>query len=285
MIETESVISEAEVIQVEKNTKYHLHHKLVPDNDLMKLTLKNDLLGIEELLENLESNAPDGALVSTMAHEKNFYGKNAIEMACILGRAAILEAFAKHNIHLDEDSTSGYTLMHTAASWGQVESLRFIDSSCGEVNWQQKNVYGETPEMIAIRYKQDECHEFIQKAIAKTALKDCVKSVRESLETVEKQLSIKISKEDKVSLLRSCENYLEWSNHCLEVDAENGRESSKEEIETKKDELETQLRAVIEKASTPASSRKEKKGDNSRNSRRDSANRNRRPSRPPSAKK
>lgn len=278
-------MNEAEVIEVEKPTKYYLHHKLVPDNDLMKLTLKNDLHGLEELLESLESSAPDGALISTMAHEKNFYGKNAIEMACVMGRAAILEAFAKHNIHLEEDSTSGYTLIHTAASWGQVESLRFIDSSCSEVNWKQKNVYGETPEMIAIRYKQDECREFIQKAIAKTALKDCVKSVRESLETVEKQLSIKISKEDKVALVRSCDNYLEWSSHCLEVDAESGRESSKEEIETKKSELEAQLRTVIEKASAPANSRKEKKGDNSRNSRRDSATRNRRPSRPPSAKK
>ena len=42
-----------------------------------------------------------------MAAERNYYGKNAVEMAIVLGRPKILNLFAKHDLPLNQKTAAG----------------------------------------------------------------------------------------------------------------------------------------------------------------------------------
>lgn len=241
----------------------HCYEEFIPENDVMLCTLKNDVTKLTKIFENPED--PTRSIAKNQAQERNYYGKTAVQMACILGRIKVLTIFSKYDIDLQQATPLGYTLMHIAASWGQVPSLRFLDETF-EVDWKVKTKFCETPEMIAVRYDKEECVNFIHKAIAKKNLKNCIMKVREDSADPEKSYGIKFGKDDKTTITNSCNERWDWANSCLRApENEDDKEITLIEIEEKQKELQALVQAIIDKANAPPVKKKaddKRKGSN-----------------------
>ena len=53
----------------------------------------------------------------------------------------------------------GYSALHCASCWGQIECLKVLVENSG--NLHQKNCHGESPRDTAARYQQSECVDFL----------------------------------------------------------------------------------------------------------------------------
>jgi len=233
----------------------------LPENNVMKYTLKNNFENVRRIFE-VQAN-PEYGSGPKMAAERNYYGKNAVEMAIVLGRPKILNLFAKHDLPLNQKTAAGYSLLHLACSWGQVSSLLFLEER-DVVDWTATTIHGETPEMIAIRYEKEEVEVFIKKAMAKMSLKTAINQVRERVGDPEKMQGVKLSKDDKAFIATACQDKLDWAFYCLKDADEEGKKHviNVEDIADKEFELRAQLQLLIDKAfsseSKPAKKDKDK---------------------------
>lgn len=226
--------------------------KTETENEVMKCTLKNEVGKLRRVFENPDDTDNEAF---RLAKERNYYGRTAIEMACILGRVEILNVFAKYNVDLHVVSPAGYSLVHISASWGQINSLRFLDNL--EVDFKLKTPSGETAENLAARYEKPDCEYFIKKANAKKCLKGCVWKIREGIVDPEKSFGVKLSKEDKAAIGNSCNEVWEWTHSCLNApEKEDDKETTVEEIKEKQKELVAQLQAASDRANAPPAKKK-----------------------------
>jgi len=239
-----SVISDKQDTSITASNEDEKSEKL--QNMMMNQMLRNNVSYINEVFDTTDHVEIEN--ITNLIHEKGYYGKNVIEMACAMGRTKILKIFSKHGVDFHKSSNAGYSLLHIAAAWGQKEVLRFLDTF--DFDWLMETNEGETPEMIAKRYEKTEAICLIKKAVSKMELKNCICRVRETLADPEKMQGIKVSRDEKNFINNSCNEKLEWLATCLQQ-LNDETEVTIEDIKAKELELEAQLKALFDKAQSP----------------------------------
>ncbi|XP_062833827.1 ankyrin repeat domain-containing protein 45 isoform X3 [Anolis carolinensis] len=90
----------------------------------------------------------------------------------------------------------GYTLLHCAAAWGQLETLKTLIDL--EADIYATTFRGEKARDIACRYEKMECVEFLDWAEAKQNLRNFISQIQTTVTDPEKVLG-RLNKEDKVA--------------------------------------------------------------------------------------
>ncbi|XP_074164486.1 ankyrin repeat domain-containing protein 45 isoform X4 [Sminthopsis crassicaudata] len=160
------------------------------------------------------------------------------------------------NLVMEED-VLGYTLLHCAAAWGRLETLKALVDL--EVDIEAVNFRNETARDVAIRYSQTECVDYLDFAVAHLSLKRSITKIQTIIVDPEKAPG-KISKEDKILLTNICRAKTEWLE--MHPDATIG------EVMEQKQQLENVVNPVLLKiASAQITSRRfsERPGKNHRN--------------------
>jgi len=237
------------------------------ESQIMTFVMKNKFSELNNLFDG-----PEHLNSKYEVTQRSYFGKTALEMACLLGRTKMLQLFANNEVNLDGLNENGYALSHLAAGWGRIDSLKTLDQcSPVDIEWTLKNILGETPIAMARRYQQEECVVFVQKAIAKSKLKQSVLRMREILTDSDILLSVKMSKEEKSAWNSSCKSVVlmlndafDWLPECLEDSVEISQ------IDKKRKSCEQAYKSLLEKFNLPTDYQK-KPSQSAPNSRKTSA--------------
>ncbi|XP_048968229.1 ankyrin repeat domain-containing protein 45 isoform X2 [Canis lupus dingo] len=133
-----------------------------------------------------------------------------------------------------------YTLLHCAAAWGRLETLKALVEL--DVDIEALNFREERARDVAARYSQTECVEFLDWADARLALKKYIAKVSTAVTDTEKGPG-KLFKEDKNTILTACRIKNEWLETHLEA--------SINELSEQKQQLEDIVTPIFTKMATP----------------------------------
>lgn len=203
------------------------------DNIVMHTCLFSENERLTKVFEDIEDPYHENAKESIS--KRNTIGKAPAEIACIMGRKDILETLLGQEVDINQANAAGYTLVHFAACWGQLECLKVLVQ--GGAAMDRCTMHGETPRDIAVRYNKTSCIDYIDWAAAKAQLIAYVASVRETLADPEKMQGIKLSKDEKSTLVNGCTEHEEW--------VETAENPTKEEIIQKQVDFENVVDGIL----------------------------------------
>uniref|UniRef100_A0A4X2KDE2 Ankyrin repeat domain 45 n=1 Tax=Vombatus ursinus TaxID=29139 RepID=A0A4X2KDE2_VOMUR len=207
-------------------------------NPLLRHILTGNVELLQQILEDPEE--PYHSSAMQLITEEDVIGRNFLYTACMAGQSEVIRLLAKYGVSLNEKTARGYTLLHCAAAWGQVETLKALVDL--EVDTEALNFRNETAQDVALRYSQTECVDYLELAAARLALKKSIAKIQAIITDPEKAPG-KMYKEDKNLLINACRAKMEW----LELHPE----STVEELFAQKQQLEDLLNPVLVKMATP----------------------------------
>ncbi|KAM5144974.1 ankyrin repeat domain-containing protein 45 isoform 1-T2 [Callospermophilus lateralis] len=175
------------------------------ENPLRRPVLTGDIEGLRRIFEDPEDPHHDHAMELLL--EEDIIGRNLLYAACMAGQNDVIRALAKYGVNLNEKTTGGYTLLHCAAAWGRLETLKALVEL--DVDIEALNYNDERARDVAARYSQTECVEFLDLADARLALKKYMTKVTLTITDPEKGPG-KLLKEDKNIVLGACRAKNEW---------------------------------------------------------------------------
>ncbi|XP_027790861.2 ankyrin repeat domain-containing protein 45 [Marmota flaviventris] len=175
------------------------------ENPLLRPLLTGDIEGLRRIFEDPEDPHHDHAMELLL--EEDIVGRNLLYAACMAGQNDVIRALAKYGVNLNEKTTGGYTLLHCAAAWGRLETLKALVEL--DVDIEALNYNDERARDVAARYSQTECVEFLDLADARLALKKYMTKVTLTITDPEKGPG-KLLKEDKNIVLGACRAKNEW---------------------------------------------------------------------------
>ncbi|KAM9612644.1 ankyrin repeat domain-containing protein 45 isoform 2-T2 [Trichechus inunguis] len=207
-------------------------------NPLLQPALTGNVEGLQKIFEDPEN--PHHEQAMQLLLEEDIVGRNLLYAACMAGQSDVIRALAKYGVNLHEKTARGYTLLHCAAAWGRLETLKALvdlDVDIGALNFRE-----ERARDVAARYSQTECVEFLDWADARLTLKKYIGKVCATITDTEKG-SGKFLKEDKNTILTACRAKNEWLETHLEA--------SINELFEQKQQLEDIVTPIFTKMSTP----------------------------------
>ncbi|XP_006063707.3 ankyrin repeat domain-containing protein 45 isoform X1 [Bubalus bubalis] len=207
-------------------------------NPLLPPALTGDVEGLQKIFEDPENSHHEQAMQLLL--EEDIVGRNLLYAACMAGQSDVIRALAKYGVNLNEKTTRGYTLLHCAAAWGRLETLKALVEL--DVDIEALNFRKERARDVASRYSQTECVEFLDWAEARLALKKYIAKVSATVTDTEKGPG-KLYKEDKNILLSACRVKNEWLETHLEA--------SINELFEQKQQLEDIVTPIFTKMATP----------------------------------
>jgi len=190
------------------------------DHAKFQAILEDETSDVDELLQ---SQAPDG--------------KSIAEIATIFGYTNIIKELVDRGVDVHSASVRGYTLLHWAACWGQLETLKFLVSSGLPLD--ACTAHGETARCCASRYNKSDCELYLHKAESFENLKQQVAFYKDFITDPEKNL-MRLNKDDKNQGNKACEEKLEWIETNYDI-------ASLQQILDKTSELDSQFHSIIEK--------------------------------------
>ncbi|XP_036611952.1 ankyrin repeat domain-containing protein 45 [Trichosurus vulpecula] len=200
--------------------------------------LTGNIEKLKKIFEDPEN--PSHSKVMQLVLEEDVIGRNFLYAACMVGQSDLIRMLAQCGVNLNEKTARGYTLLHCAAAWGQVETLKTLVDL--EVDIEALNFRNETARDVALRYSQTECVDYLDFAVAHLALKKSIAKIQAIITDPEKAPG-KMNKEDKNLLMSACRAKMEW----LELHAE----TTKEELLEQKQQLEDLVNPILVKMATP----------------------------------
>ncbi|XP_012658044.1 ankyrin repeat domain-containing protein 45 [Otolemur garnettii] len=209
-----------------------------PTNPLLQPALTGDVEGLQKIFEDPEN--PHHEQAMQLLLEEDIVGRNLLYAACMAGQSNVIRALAKYGVNLNEKTTRGYTLLHCAAAWGRLETLKTLVEL--DVDIEALNFREERARDVAARYSQTECVEFLDWANARLILKRYITKVSSAITDPEKGV-VKLLKEDKNTVLNSCRAKNEWLESHLEA--------SVNEIFEQKQQLEDIVTPILTKMTMP----------------------------------
>ncbi|KAM5295410.1 ankyrin repeat domain-containing protein 45 [Glossophaga mutica] len=209
-----------------------------PVNPLLQPALTGDVEGLQEVFEDPENPHHDQAMQLLL--EEDIVGRNLLYAACMAGQSDVIRALAKYGVNLNEKTARGYTLLHCAAAWGRLETLKVLVEL--DVDIEALNFRAEKARDVAARYSQTECVEFLDWADARLALKKYITKVSTTVTDAEKGPG-RFLKEDKNTILGACRLRNEW--------LETHPEASVSELVEQKQQLEDIVTPILIKMATP----------------------------------
>ncbi|XP_029790826.1 ankyrin repeat domain-containing protein 45 isoform X1 [Suricata suricatta] len=174
-------------------------------NPLLQPALTGDVEGLQKIFEDPENAHHEQAMQLLL--EEDIIGRNLLYAACMAGQSDVIRALAKYGVNLNEKTTRGYTLLHCAAAWGRLETLKALVEL--DVDIEALNFQEERARDVAARYSQTQCVEFLDWADARLALKKYIAKVSAAVTDTEKGPG-KLFKEDKNTILSACHIKNEW---------------------------------------------------------------------------
>ncbi|KAJ8789202.1 hypothetical protein J1605_004943 [Eschrichtius robustus] len=126
-------------------------------NPLLPPALTGDVEGLQKIFEDPEN--PHHEQAMQLLLEEDIVGRNLLYAACMAGQSDVIRALAKYGVNLNEKTTRGYTLLHCAAAWGRLETLKALVEL--DVDIESLNFQEERARDVAARYSQTECVEFL----------------------------------------------------------------------------------------------------------------------------
>ncbi|XP_047608481.1 ankyrin repeat domain-containing protein 45 [Phacochoerus africanus] len=207
-------------------------------NPLLQPALTGDVEGLQEIFE--DPGNPHHEQAMQLLLEEDLVGRNLLYAACMAGQSDVIRALAKYGVNLNEKTTRGYTLLHCAAAWGRLETLKTLVEL--DVDIEALNFREEKARDVAARYSQTECVEFLDWADARLALKKYIAKVSATVTDPEKGPG-KLFKEDKNTILSACRIKNEWLETHLEA--------SINELFEQKQQLEDIVTPIFTKMATP----------------------------------
>ncbi|XP_008577482.1 PREDICTED: ankyrin repeat domain-containing protein 45 [Galeopterus variegatus] len=194
-------------------------------NPLLQPALTGDVEGLQKIFEDAQN--PHHEQAVQLLLEEDIVGRNLLYAACMAGQSDVIRALAKYGVNLNEKTTRGYTLLHCAAAWGRLETLKALVEL--DVDTEALNFREERARDVAVRYSQTECVEFLDWAAI-------------SAEDTEKGPG-KLLKEDKNTILNACRAKNEW--------LETHSEASINELFEQRQQLEDIVTPILTKMSIP----------------------------------
>ncbi|KAK2509856.1 hypothetical protein MC885_018551, partial [Smutsia gigantea] len=126
-------------------------------NPLIQPALTGDVEGLQKVFEDPEN--PHHEQAMQLLLEEDVIGRNLLYAACMAGQSDVIRALAKYGVNLNEKTTRGYTLLHCAAAWGRLQTLKALVEL--DVDIEALNFREERARDVAARYSQSECVEFL----------------------------------------------------------------------------------------------------------------------------
>uniref|UniRef100_A0A5F9D8V8 Uncharacterized protein n=1 Tax=Oryctolagus cuniculus TaxID=9986 RepID=A0A5F9D8V8_RABIT len=207
-------------------------------NPLLQPALTGDVEGLQEIFEDPENPHHEHAMQLVL--QEDIVGRNLLYAACMAGQSGIIRALAKYGVNLNEKTARGYTLLHCAAAWGCLETLKALVEL--DVDIEALNFREEKARDVAARYSQTECVEFLDWADARLALKKYIAKATLAVTDTEKGPG-KLFMEDKNTILNACRAKNEW----LETHAD----ASVNELFEQRQQLEDIVTPILTKMATP----------------------------------
>ncbi|XP_016002675.2 ankyrin repeat domain-containing protein 45 [Rousettus aegyptiacus] len=229
---------EEEEEEFEEEIEEEEKEKTGPVNPLMQPALSGDVEGVQRIFEDPENPHHDEAMQLLL--EEDVVGRNLLYAACMAGQSDVIRALAKYGVNLNEKTARGYTLLHCAAAWGRLETLKVLVAL--DVDIEALNFREERARDVAARYSQMECVQFLDWADARLVLKKYIAKVSATVAETEKS-SGKLYKEDKNTILGACRAKNEW--------LETHSEASIDEIFEQKQQLEEVVTPIFTKMAAP----------------------------------
>ncbi|XP_047376768.1 ankyrin repeat domain-containing protein 45 [Sciurus carolinensis] len=234
----ESESSEKSVFSQPEDEEFQGSKETGLENPLLKPILTGDIEGLRRIFEDPED--PHHDHVMELLLEEDVVGRNLLYAACMAGQSDVIRTLAKYGVNLNETTTGGYTLLHCAAAWGRLETLRALVEL--DVDIEALNYNNERARDVAARYSQAECVEFLDWADARLALKKYITKVTLTITDPEKGLG-KLLKEDKNYVLNACRAKNEW--------LETHTDASIDELFEQKQLLEDTVTPILVKMTMP----------------------------------
>ncbi|XP_007945299.1 ankyrin repeat domain-containing protein 45 [Orycteropus afer afer] len=207
-------------------------------NPLLQPALTGNVEGLQKIFEDPEN--PHHEQAMQLLLEKDIVGRNLLYAACMAGQSDVIRALAKYGVNLNEKTARGYTLLHCAAAWGRLETLKALVDL--DVDIEALNFQDERARDVAARYSQTECVEFLDWANARLTLRKYIGKICAAITDMEKGPG-KLLKEDKNTILSACRIKNEWLETHLEA--------SINELSEQKQQLEDIVTPIFTKISTP----------------------------------
>ncbi|XP_078489862.1 ankyrin repeat domain-containing protein 45-like isoform X1 [Ciona intestinalis] len=224
----------------EESPRESIPEKFDGGNVIMHCVLHEDKERFAKVFDDAEN--PDYESASVLLKQRSEVGKSPIEVACMLGRADILKDIIKRGCDVNAANGSGYCPIHFAAAWGHVKCLEALVESGASVDCTTR--HGELAKEIAFRYDHNHCVYYLNWAAAKLALVAFISHARELIADPEKLQGMKLTKEEKTTILGSCSEKQEW--------LENTTDATADDFIAKKTELEKQIDVILNKTISPA---------------------------------
>lgn len=181
-------------------------------NPLLQPALTGHVEGLQKIFEDPENPHHDQAMQLLL--EEDIVGRNLLYAACMAGQSDVIRALAKYGVNLNEKTARGYTLLHCAAAWGRLGTLKALVDL--DVDMEALNFREERARDVAARYSQTACVEFLDWADARLALKKYIAKVSAAATEIEKGPG-RLGKEDKNTVLGACRIKSEWLETHLEA--------------------------------------------------------------------
>uniref|UniRef100_A0A8C4WEB0 Ankyrin repeat domain 45 n=1 Tax=Gopherus evgoodei TaxID=1825980 RepID=A0A8C4WEB0_9SAUR len=207
-------------------------------NPLLRRALTGDVEGVQQIFADPED--PDGEKAMQLLMEKDIIGRGLLYATSMAGQSAVIRALAKYGVVMKDKTARGYTLLHCAAAWGQLETLKTLVEL--EADILATTFQGEKARDIAHRYAQIDCVEFLDWAEAKQALRTFIAHIQATIADPEK-VQGRLNKEDKNMSLSACRVKSDW--------LENAKEPTRQDFLDQKQHLEDTMLPIFTKLATP----------------------------------
>lgn len=208
------------------------------DNPVLQCALEGNVQGLQSIFEDPADDHHEQC--SKLLGEEDLLGRNALFLACILGRAEVVRGLAKYGANINQQTAQGYSPLHCAAAWGQLDVLKALVELGGDILL--LNFRAEKARDIATRYNKTECADFLRWAEAKLALKSYVTFIQQTIADPEK-VHGKLNKEDKNQAISACKSKNEW--------LQNTKNPSTQDFMDQKQQLENAVQLIFTKLNTP----------------------------------
>ncbi|KAL8178084.1 UNVERIFIED_CONTAM: hypothetical protein K2H54_029129 [Gekko kuhli] len=126
-------------------------------NPLLRAALTGNTEGVQQIFDDPED--PDREKATELLMEKDIVGRDLLYATCMAGKSDVIRILAKYGVDLKDKTARGYTLLHCAAAWGQLETLKTLVELDADIF--ATTFRGEKARDIAYRYEQTECVEFL----------------------------------------------------------------------------------------------------------------------------
>ncbi|XP_043347015.1 ankyrin repeat domain-containing protein 45 isoform X1 [Dermochelys coriacea] len=207
-------------------------------NPLWRPALTGNVEGVHQIFADPED--PDGEKAMQLLMEKDIIGRDLLYATSMAGQSAVIRALAKYGVVMKDKTARGYTLLHCAAAWGQLETLKTLVELDADIL--AMTFRGEKARDIADRYAQRDCVEFLDWAEAKQALRTFIAHIQATIADPEK-VQGRLNKEDKNMSLSACRVKSDW--------LENTKEPTRQDFLDQKKQLEDIMLPIFTKLAMP----------------------------------